>query len=213
MTYRFDRSLKRRVQSTYRMLFCSDRKSKGKWVMPLTLLHIPGLFLFYLIFYSQTLMAQKVIGLSTKYDDQFDKWIIVTDSTGLEGSIEATWASLDDFSEWQYALGDQTGIIRMRHKDNPNVWEVMGGGEIIQARTVFPGEYDHWQMMGGRYSVDVETYRRDPEQWLAEYKKEQIYFYTYRERDLRDWVVENEASFSLPMQLALIYIPVLQVVF
>lgn len=166
-----------------------------------------------LSFLSPTLLAQKVIGLSTKYDDRFDKWIIVTDSTGLEGSIEATWASLNDYTEWQYALGDQTGIIRMRNKDNPNMWEVMGGGEIIHARTVFPGEYNHWQMQGGRYSVDVEMYRRDPEQWLADYKKEQIFFYTYRERDLRDWVVENEASFSLPMQLALIYIPVLQVVF
>lgn len=163
--------------------------------------------------FNHTLAAQKIIGLSTKYDTRFDQWIIVTDSTDFTGTIEATWASLDDYTEWQYTLGDQSGIIRLRHKENPNVWEVMGGGEIIQARTVFPGELDHWQMQSGRIRVDVETYRRDPEQWLAKYKNEEIFFYTYEERDLRDWVVENKAAFSIPMQLGLIFIPILQVVF
>ncbi len=163
--------------------------------------------------FTPNLSAQKIIGISTKYDTRIDQWVIVTDSTDFKGTIEATWASLDDYTEWQYTLGDQSGIIRMRHKDNPNVWEVLGSGEIIQARTVFPGEFDHWQMQGGRFSMDVETYRRDPEQWLAEYKKEEIFFYTYEERDLRDWVVENKASFSVPMQLGLIFIPILQVVF
>lgn len=158
-------------------------------------------------------MSQKVVGISTLYDDRFDKWVIITDSADLEGTIEATWASLNDYSEWQYNLGDQAGIIRLRQKENPNVWEVMGGGEIIEARTVFPGEFNHWQMKNGRISVDVEIYRRSPEQWLAKYRQEDIYFYTYRERDIRDWIVENNASFSLPMQLALIFIPILQVVF
>ncbi len=158
-------------------------------------------------------MAQKVVGISTQYDDRFDKWVIVTDSAGLEGTIEATWASLHDYTEWQYNIGDQSGIIRMRQKENPNVWEIMGGGEIIEARTLYPGEFNHWQMQGGRISVDVEIYRRRPEQWLAKYRQQDIYFYTYRERDLRDWIVENNASFSVPLQLALIFIPILQVVY
>lgn len=176
-----------------------------------------GRFYFHLLIclmvFVPKVQAQKVIGISTKHDNRFDQWIIVTDSAEFTGSIEATWASLDDYTEWQYTLGDQSGIIRMRHKDNPNIWEVLGGGEIIQARTVFPGELDHWQMQSGRRSIDVEMYRRDPEQWLAEDNKEEIFFYTYEERDLRDWVVENKASFSLPMQLGLIFIPILQVVF
>ncbi|MBY5957224.1 hypothetical protein KUV50_03690 [Membranicola marinus] len=169
------------------------------------------LFGFWVFF--PKIQAQNIIGISTKYDNRFDQWIIVTDSSDFTGTIEATWASLDDYTEWQYTLGDQSGIIRMRHKDNPNVWEVLGGGTIIQARTVFPGELGHWQMQSGRYSVDVEMFRRDPEQWLAKYKKQEIFFYTYTERDLRDWVVENKASFSLPMQLGLIFIPILQVIF
>lgn len=156
--------------------------------------------------------AQQVIGLSTQYDDRYDKWIIVTDTEGLEGTIEATWAMLGDFTEWQYNLGDQSGIIRMRQKNDPNVWEVLGGGEIIEARTVFPGERNHWQINNGRIRVDVKTYRPQPEQWLVEYKQEEIYFYTYQEYDLRDWVVENKATFNLPMQLALIFIPILQVI-
>ena len=156
--------------------------------------------------------TQNVIGISTQYDDRYDKWIVVTGVEGLEGTIEATWATLGDFSEWQYNVGDESGIIRLRQKSDPNVWEVMGGGEIIEARTVFPGEMGHWQILGGRHRVDVEIYNRNPEQWLAEYKEQELYFYTYREYDLRDWIVENKASFSLPMQLALIFIPILQVV-
>lgn len=165
-----------------------------------------------ILFFANPLWGQKVIGLSTQYDDRFDKWIIVTDVEGLEGTIEATWATLGDFSEWQYNLGDQSGIIRMRQKSDPNVWEIMGGGQIIEARTVFPGEMGHWQMHSGRQRVDVEIFRRSPEQWLVEKNEEEIFFYTYREHDLRDWIVENKATFSLPMQLALIFVPILHVI-
>src|SRR5690606_31719982 len=67
-------------------------------------------------FYHSYLYPQHVIGLSTQYDDRYDKWVILTSTEGLEGTIEATWALMGDYSEWQYNLGDQSGIIRLRQK-------------------------------------------------------------------------------------------------
>ena len=164
-----------------------------------------------MVLWSSCIIAQKIIGISTQYDDRFDKWVIVTDNSDLEGTIEATWAALGDFTEWQYNIGDQSGIIRIRQKTNSDVWELLGGGEIVEARTIFPGERDRWQMQNGKHRVDAKMYQRNPEQWLIQYKGEEIFFYTYREYDLRDWIVENNASFSIPMQLALTFIPILQV--
>lgn len=159
-----------------------------------------------------TIIGQKVVGLSTKYDDRFDEWVIVTDDPEKEGQLEATWAIMNDFSEWQYSLGDLAGVIRLRNKENPNIWEVVGGGEILEVRTVFPFEFDHWQISGGRVRLDVKMYRNDPEQWLAKKSDQDLFFYTYKERDIRDWVVENNSNFSLPLQLAILFVPILQVV-
>src|SRR5690606_10162675 len=114
-----------------------------------------GLVVLGLVLWSSCCMAQKIIGISTQYDDRFDKWLIVTDTSDLEGTIEATWAALGDFTEWQYNIGEQSGIIRIRQKTNPDVWELMGGGEIIEARTIFPRERDRWQMQNGKHRVDV----------------------------------------------------------
>src|SRR5690554_4116209 len=43
-----------------------------------------GVVFAVILFFVNPLWGQKVIGLSTQYDDRFDKWIIVTDVEGLE---------------------------------------------------------------------------------------------------------------------------------
>lgn len=169
-----------------------------------------GLFVCFL-FISVFGYTQKIIGYSTVYDDRLDKWLLVTDDPEMEGMIEATWAIMKDWSEWQYSLGEHSGWIRLRDKRNPNVWELVGEGQILEIRTVFPFEFDHWQVRYRNKTYDIKTlHRRDPEQWSLQSKKEELYFYTYIEGDIRDWIVENETDFPLPLQIALTFIPILQ---
>src|SRR5690625_3070285 len=175
------------------------------------MIRITGFFVI-MILAAGTGWAQKITGYSTLYDDRFDKWILVTDDPNVEGGLEATWAVMQDWSEWQYTLGDRSGWIRLRNKNNLNIWEVVGDGQILEVRTIFPDEFDHWQVRYRNKTYDVRMpYRGDPEQWSLKSKKDHFYFYTYYEGDIRDWVVENETDFPLPLQIGLTFIPILQV--
>lgn len=167
---------------------------------------------FYLFLYAVVSgYSQKIVGYSTVYDDRLDKWLLITDDPKKEGTIEATWALMDDWSEWQYTLGDQSGWIRLRDKKNPNIWELVGEGQILEIRTVFPFEFDHWQIRYRNTTYDIKTrYKRDPEQWLLRSKKEEFYFYTYVEGDIRDWIIENKTDFPVPLQIAMTFVPILQ---
>lgn len=168
-------------------------------------------WLFFLFFLTTiTGKAQKIVGYSTTYDDRLDKWQVVTEDPDKEGVIEATWAMMKDWSEWQYTVDDQSGWIRLRNKENPNVWEVVGGGQILEVRTIFPFEFGHWQVRYRKNTYDVKTFRGDTERWLMEKKEEEIFFYTYQEGDIRDWIIENKTDFPLPLQIALTFVPILQ---
>src|SRR5690625_4764474 len=101
------------------------------------MIRITGFFVI-MILTAGTGWAQKITGYSTLYDDRFDKWILVTDDPNVEGGLEATWAVMQDWSEWQYTLGHRSGWIRLRNKNNLNIWEVVGDGQILEVRTISP---------------------------------------------------------------------------
>src|SRR5690625_7066082 len=124
------------------------------------MIRITGFFVI-MVVGAGTGWEQKMHGYSTLDDDRFDKWIPVTDDPNVEGGLEAAWAVMQDWSEWQYTLGDRSGWIRLRNKNNLNIWEVVGDGQILEVRTIFPNEFDHWQ---GRYrnkTYDVRMPYRD----------------------------------------------------
>lgn len=157
--------------------------------------------------------SQKIVGYGTVYDDRLDKWQVLAENPEQDGTIEATWALMDDWTEWQYTVGEHSGWIRLRQKNNPDIWEVVGEGQILEVRTIFPGEFDHWQVRYQRKTYDVKVWRNDPEQWQVRTKEEgKLSFFTYQERDIRDWVIENEMDYPVPLQIALTFVPILQLV-
>lgn len=172
------------------------------------------IFLYLFIGFYYGLPGQTIVGLSTVEDHHFGKWEIITNAPDLTGVVEGTWVAMNDWSEWQYALGDHTGWIKLRNKNDPNLWEVIGNDEIIHIRTIFPNEFNRWEVNNGRRSIDVETIRSgDVEQWEAGRRNNTLFFYTYVEGDRRDWIIENNIpDLSVAMQLAITFIPILHVV-
>ncbi len=157
-------------------------------------------------------MAQSIIGYSTVDDYSFNKWDIITDDANVVGSIEATWSSMNDYSEWQFTVGEFSGWLRMRHKNNNNVWELVGGSNLIQIRTVFPNEFNHWQLSDGRNRSDLKSVYNNAEEWsVKSSSKEVLTIYTYRRGDLRDWIIEHHGNMSIPMQIANSFLPIIMV--
>lgn len=180
--------------------------------------HTPDVFRIFLLIFSPVLAlnAQQLTGLSTKWDDSFSEWLIYTDDENLTGELVMRWPLQNDWSEWDYRLGEYSGSIRVKWKGDPNLWELRGGNELITIRSVFKDDFRQWEVKSSRLSIDIKSkWGNIFEEWVA--RKEsygQLEMFTAWEGDLRDWVVEDQLNtdISLHFKLAMSFIPVLYAV-
>ncbi len=170
------------------------------------------LCIFCLVFVQSTL-AQRLVGLSTKWDDSFSEWIVYTEHEDLEGEIVMRWPHRDDWSEWDYRVGELSGFIKVKWRNDANLWELRGENEIITIRTVWQNDWRQWEVKSGRIQLDIKSkWSNILEEWyLADDRYGAFNMFTTWEGDLRDWAIEDnlEDSISIHMRIALAFVPVL----
>ncbi len=170
------------------------------------------LFIYVLLLATTTVEAQELVGLSTKWDDSFSEWIMVTEDETEIGEIVMRWPLKDDWTEWDYRLGESSGAIKVKWRGDANLWEVRGENEIVTIKTIWPNDWRQWEVKSGDKRIDVKsTWANILEEWSAsDDDLGELYMYTAWEGDLRDWVIEDNLSdqVSLPFKVALIFIPV-----
>jgi hypothetical protein len=156
------------------------------------------------------LAAQDVIGVGTRYSDSFKEWIIHTPDEDRTGTLELRWAFRDDWTEWDFRLGDTVATIRQKWHDDPNLWEINCMGVTATARTVWKGDFRKWRITDGNHSFQwLSRYGRVSDEWIL--RRDEHGFFTvhvYWEDDPREWVVtdELESEVSYAIRLALIFI-------
>lgn len=160
--------------------------------------------------FSQLAQAQELIGLASMFDDSFVAWEIVTEDDDLIGSFRKTWTNSDNWTDWEYRLGEESGTIRPKWKEDPNQWEVRGHEEIITVRTVFKNDFSQWRLSNNDVQIKLE---RDRRYGINEWRVDggvygDFIMYTYYEDDPRDWVIEDHLSedFAIEWKVALMYI-------
>ena len=148
-------------------------------------------FSIFLIFASN-IDAQSLVAVSTKYNDDFNNWYVYTDSTNLVGELNTRWAHKNNFAEWDYRIGEVTGMIREKWPGEAFQWDVRGGNEIITIQSVYPRDYSEW-----RISYKDKTYQIKPvygnqwDEWQIVSKNGSFRIFTTREMDPRDWDIED----------------------
>ncbi len=156
--------------------------------------------------------AQFLAGLSTRWDDSFAEWVIYTEDETLEGEITMKWPLRGDWSQWNFRLGELSGTIQQKRKDDPNLWELRSDNEVITIKTVWRDDWRQWEVKNGALRLDVKSkWANILEEWSAEHTQMgAVQIYTSWEGDLRDWVVEDDfgEQVSLPTKIALAFIPV-----
>ena len=155
---------------------------------------------------------QELVGLSTRWDDSFSEWVVYTEGGEVEGEITMKWPIKGDWSEWNFRIGELSGTIEVKWKNDPNLWEVRSDNEIITIRTVWKDDWRQWEVKNGDIRLDVKSrWANILEEWTAhDDRYGTMKLYTAWEGDLRDWVVEDEFNdlISLPTKIALAFIPV-----
>ena len=158
------------------------------------------------------LTAQQLFGVGTRWNDSFKEWVLYTDIEGEEGHLRLIWRLDDDWSAWEYRLGEAAGTIKLKWKDNPNEWELRGDNVIVTARTVWNNNFQEWRINDGHCTLTLRSrYGNILEDWESRTSGCGYWgAYTSFEGDVRDWVIdsglEHETSFHLSMMATFITI-------
>ncbi|MEQ1746320.1 MAG: hypothetical protein ABMA02_12905 [Saprospiraceae bacterium] len=177
--------------------------------------------------------AQVLSSISARWSDSFVEWELyakpVAEPTPEEGDeqedaeppdeelygeLKLRWLNLrDDWTDWDYSLGDVSGTIRMKWKDDPSQWELRSyDGAVVTMRTAWAGDPTEWRVTDNTISLTLRTrWNGQLDEWLVQDKSRgTFYLYTLTEGDPRDWAIEDhlDESVSQPMKMALIFLAV-----
>lgn len=162
-----------------------------------------------LLFCLNSVKAQNPIGIGTKYYNSFREWIITTDDDDVEGYLRMRWSFQNDWTAWDFEIGDHFGTIDMKWKDEPDLWEIKCDGVTVMARTTWPGDFYHWKINDGKKNINWNTrYTSEPTEWLTDEGPDGFFqVYTYYENDAREWVIKDELpeNTSLAVRMAMIF--------
>jgi hypothetical protein len=164
-----------------------------------------------------TVKSQTLTGLSARFNDAFVEWDVFADSLDEDkGNLQMTWQRPDDWTNWNYRLGEKTGTIKTKWSRDLEHWETRGENKIISAETIFMGDKRQWRVTNNNFSLELTcTDYQNYEQWsVDDSKRGKLTIYTERQRDPRDWIIEDELdpSVSLPMKMTLVFLAILNTV-
>lgn len=142
-------------------------------------------------------------GMATRWNDSFTEWDIFTTETESRGELRLASVTQDDWSRWQYRIGEGVGTIRQKWPDNPNEWEARGDNAIATARTIFRNNFREWRVTDGTHTVTLRTrYQNLAEDWALQSERHGWFeMYTAYEGDLRDWIIVDELSDEVPLPM------------
>ena len=155
-----------------------------------------------------SLQAQVLTGAGTRWNDSFSEWVVYTAEEEQEGELRHRWPSQDDWTEWQYRLGESTGTIKLKWRQDLNEWEARGDNQIATARTVWRDNFREWRITDGKYTLTLNSrFGNIWDEWTTRSTSAgQFEMYTSFEGDPRDWVIVDELDESVPLAMKLLMV-------
>jgi len=169
-------------------------------------------FLYISFFLLPIIGIGQIVGMETSWANEFNEWNIYAldaDGESVEGLLRMRWAMNDDWSEWDYRIGEDFGQIKVKWKGNYNQWELRGGNEIIDIQTIYKNDATQWRLRSGSKIIRLNLNKRDvPFDWRVDSKEIGFYeVYTEWERDPNAWVIVDELAedVSIHIKMAIIF--------
>lgn len=142
--------------------------------------------------------------LATEFDDSFRSWRIYTEDEAVEGTLKLRWDARNDWTEWEYRLGESFGGIKQKWRNNPNEWELRGDNRIVRMQTVFPNDVSQWRVTstGVRLNLRTRSGNRADEWELRDVDDHGAYgMYSTYPDDPRDWEIVDELDSDVPFEI------------
>ncbi len=150
-----------------------------------------------------------ISGLSIAQEDDFTDWNFYGDGDDPIGYLRLRWAFQKDWTEWDYRIGEVTGSIKQRTKEDPNIWELRSAGSILTLKTIYTGDFNQWRITDDTKTLTFATlYENVYDGWKSNSKAGQFEIYTQWEMDPRDWVIHDnlKPEISQPFKIAMIFL-------
>lgn len=156
--------------------------------------------------------AQQLLGIASKWSDEFTEWEIFTDEEDVVGELQLRWPLQGDWTEWDYRIGEEIGTIKLKWKNDPSLWEIRGYDEIVTAKMIWSNDFREWRISNNDITLTLKTrYGNVFDEWEVREERHGAFgIYTVWEGDPREWEIADELDeeLSLEMRMALIFIPV-----
>lgn len=154
--------------------------------------------------------AQRIIGVGTRFNNSFREWIITTEDEDIRGELRMRWTFQDDWTVWDWRVGDVAATIEQKWAEDPNLWVIRCDGVTVNAKTAWAGEFKRWKLNDGNEQINWESkYANQKEDWEINASGDSPFrMHTYWEGDPREWVVEDDTSekVSNAMKVAMIFL-------
>ena len=162
--------------------------------------------------------AQTISTVSSRWSNSFVEWDIFAapEYEGEEeieyGELKLRWLNFkDDFSEWNYELGDQQGTIRQKWKNDPTLWELRTyTGDVITMKAPWSNDMNEWRITDNTLSLTLKSrWTNQLDEWIVDdTNRGRFYLYTLHSGDPRDWAIEDKLNeeVSEPMKMAIIFL-------
>lgn len=162
------------------------------------------------LFSAGTLPAQALTGAATRWNDSFAEWLLYATDEEEEGELRHRWPMQDNWTEWQYRLGESTGTIKLKWREDLNEWEARGDNQIATARTVWRGNFREWRIADGNHTLTLYSrYGNIWDEWtIRNSSAGHFEMYTSFEGDPRDWMIVDELDESVPLVMKLLMVHV-----
>lgn len=157
-------------------------------------MHIRIQLLYLLLCFSIAAQAQQLLGLGTRWNDSFNEWILYGETEEQDGYLRLMYPLSEDWSAWEYRMGEAVGTIKLKWRNNPNEWELRGDNVIVTARTVWPDRFQEWRISDGNCTLTLRPrFPNLPEEWDTRSSGCGGWAaYTNFAGDPRDWIVESQ---------------------
>jgi hypothetical protein len=171
--------------------------------------------------------GQELSSVRTRWGDAFVEWELFVYAPmeepleesedppeALYGEMKLRWLNLrDDFSEWEFQLGDLRGTIRMPWKDDPTQWELRTfDNEVVTMRASWNGDPTEWRVTNNAIALKLGSrWKNQLDEWVVDDPTYgQFYLYTFVEQDPRDWAIQDDLSADITpaMKMALVFLTV-----
>ena len=141
--------------------------------------------------YSQ---GQHLVGMGTRYDSEVSEWVLYPENDKLpEGTIRARWSIPDNPGEWDFRMGEISGVIRLKWKDRMDEWEIIGDNTNTRLKMVWPGDPREWRIESGDKDYTIYSkFNVALGDWELKSKVDSPFvIYPAYQNDMRDWIIQD----------------------